>query len=259
MEIYGDDYHPLYWETDYTTMYHLPTQDFNCLGFDDSLSCYYENDSSSPDGNNGSSMASSKNVVSEKIRRQKLNDRLFALRAVVPNITKMDKASIIKDAINYIKELQDEEKKIKAEILDLEQRRSNNGNYDNNSFSVRDYDQQLSALIMKSKKKRPESHDNRKHHYQSNALCRSSPINDLEVRVSYVGERTIVVSLTCSKEEGTMVKLCEIFESLELKIITAHITAFSGRLLKTVFLEAEEQDKDNLRIKIERVISSAQS
>ena len=59
------------------------------MGFDDSLSCYYENDSSSPDGNNGSSMASSKNVVSEKIRRQKLNDRLFALRAVVPNITKV--------------------------------------------------------------------------------------------------------------------------------------------------------------------------
>ena len=98
----------------------------------------------------------------------------------------MDKASIIKDAINYIKELQDEEKKIKAEILDLEQRRSNNGNYDNNSFSVRDYDQQLSALIMKSKKKRPESHDNRKHHYQSNALCRSSPINDLEVSTLFL-------------------------------------------------------------------------
>lgn len=52
-----------------------------------------------------------------------------------------------------------------------------------------------------------------------------------------MGEKMIVVSLTCSKGTDTMVKLCEIFESLDLKILTANITAFSGRLLKTVFLE----------------------
>ena len=47
----------------------------------------------------------------------------------------------------------------------------------------------------------------------------------------------MVVSLTCSKRTDTMVKLCEVFESLKLKIITANITAFSGRLVKTVFVE----------------------
>lgn len=55
--------------------------------------------------------------------------------------------------------------------------------------------------------------------------------------MSSMGEKTIVVSLTCSKGTDTMVKLCDIFESLNLKIITATITAFSGRLLKTVFIE----------------------
>lgn len=47
----------------------------------------------------------------------------------------------------------------------------------------------------------------------------------------------MVVSLTCSKRTDTMVKLCEVFESLKLKIITANITAFAGRVLKTVFIE----------------------
>lgn len=47
----------------------------------------------------------------------------------------------------------------------------------------------------------------------------------------------MVVSITCSKRTDTMVKLCEVFESLKLKIITANITAVSGRLLKTVFIE----------------------
>lgn len=59
----------------------------------------------------------------------------------------------------------------------------------------------------------------------------------MQLRVSNMGEKTIVVSLTCSKGPDTMVKLCDIFESLNLRIITANITAFSGRLLKTVFVE----------------------
>ena len=44
-------------------------------------------DSSSPDG--AASSPASKNIVLERNRRQKLNQRLFALRAVVPNITKV--------------------------------------------------------------------------------------------------------------------------------------------------------------------------
>lgn len=59
----------------------------------------------------------------------------------------------------------------------------------------------------------------------------------VQLRATYMGEKTVVVSLTCNKRTDTMVKLCEVFESLKLKIITANITAFSGRLVKTVFVE----------------------
>lgn len=54
-------------------------------GLDEAFSGYY--DSSSPDG--AASSAASKNIVSERNRRKKLNERLFALRAVVPNISKV--------------------------------------------------------------------------------------------------------------------------------------------------------------------------
>lgn len=249
MEACGEDYQ-LYWETN---MF-LRNEELGAgsWGFDDAISTYYE-DSSSPE----SSSLASKNIVSERNRRKKLNERLFALRAVVPNISKMDKASIIKDAINYIQELHEQERRIRAEISEIEygklsnNNNNNNNNYSNNSVDIDfDYEEQLpAAALLRTKKKRT---DHRRQFYDTDAC-----IEDLQVRVSYVGERTVVVRLTCGRKKGTMVKLCEIFESLKLKIITAHITAFSGRLLKTVFIEAEEWEKDHLKIKIETVISSS--
>ncbi|PSS36386.1 Transcription factor bHLH35 like [Actinidia chinensis var. chinensis] len=233
MENIGDEYKH-YWET---TMF-LQTEEFDSWGLDEAFSGYY--DSSSPDG--AQSSAASKNIVSERNRRKKLNERLFALRSVVPNISKMDKASIIKDAIDYIQELHDQERRIQAEILELE-----SGKLSNNAM-IFDSEEEIPALLRSKKKKMEQNFDS--------GESTVSPIEDLELRVSYVGEKTVVVSVTCNKRRDTMVKLCEAFESLNLKIITANITAFSGRLLKTVFVQAEEEERDHLKIQIETAIAA---
>ncbi|KAJ9538506.1 hypothetical protein OSB04_031239 [Centaurea solstitialis] len=242
MEDIGDEYKNIgdeyknYWETN---MF-LQTEEFDSWGgLEETFSGYY--DSSSPDGPQSS--AASKNIVSERNRRKKLNDRLFALRAVVPNISKMDKASIIKDAIDYIQHLHDQERIIQGEIMELESRKSESGH-------VFDFDQEADFISCErlKKKKMEQSPDS--------SESRASPLEILELKVSYVGEKTVLVSLKCRKRRDTMVKICEVFESLKLNVVTANITAFSETIFKTLFLQADEEEIDLLKIQIHSAIST---
>lgn len=58
----------------------------------------------------------SKNVVSERRRRQKMNKLLYTLRALVPNISKMDKASILADAIEYVEKLKQQVERAESDV-----------------------------------------------------------------------------------------------------------------------------------------------
>ncbi|XP_009590627.1 transcription factor bHLH14-like [Nicotiana tomentosiformis] len=60
----------------------------------------------------GTEMAKN-HVEAERQRREKLNNRFYALRSVVPNVSKMDRASLLADAVTYINEL-------KAKVEELE-------------------------------------------------------------------------------------------------------------------------------------------
>ena len=84
-------------------------------------------------------------VEAERQRREKLNQRFYALRSVVPNISKMDKASLLGDTIAYINELQ-----AKAKIMEAERERfgsiSNDGSVLEANSRLKNKNQEKKAL-----------------------------------------------------------------------------------------------------------------
>ncbi|CAK9177969.1 unnamed protein product [Ilex paraguariensis] len=59
----------------------------------------------------------SKNLMAERRRRKRLNDRLSMLRSIVPKISKMDRTSILGDTIDYMKELLEKIHKLKEDDM----------------------------------------------------------------------------------------------------------------------------------------------
>ncbi|KAK7263298.1 hypothetical protein RJT34_30885 [Clitoria ternatea] len=57
-------------------------------------------------------------VIAERKRREKLSQRFIALSSIVPGLKKMDKATVLEDAIKYVKELQEQVKTLEEQVTD---------------------------------------------------------------------------------------------------------------------------------------------
>ncbi|KAJ9549773.1 hypothetical protein OSB04_022316 [Centaurea solstitialis] len=149
----------------------------------------------------------SKNLVTERNRRLRIKDGLFALRSLVPKISKMDRASIIGDAIEYIKELETNVQELQDELKRLE---------DNDSKSHED---EVEVCKPKGEDEHP-------------------PTN---------GDDLVSVSMDrksefAAKKRGGFLRIMETVDSLGLQVVDANVATCNGRVLNVLRVEAKGKD-----------------
>ncbi|KAI3858291.1 hypothetical protein MKW92_045086 [Papaver armeniacum] len=182
-----------------------------------------------------SCLDSTRILSSERTRRVRMKHKLYALRALVPNITKMDKASIVGDAVSYVQELQNQAKKLKTEIAELE-----------SSSSAKKGDSCLN--IVEIPKKTP--------YIKKHRVCKKI----LKMDVFQVEEGVFCVRLACNKGEGIAVSLYKALDSLtSLDVQSSNFVTSPERLVLTFTVNIKEcgenmMDLSNLKSWLNRAL-----
>lgn len=209
-----------------------PEQNYD--GSSDEFDNLDDDDKSSKSSQYGRS-AESKTLMSERKRRGRLNEKLYTLRSLVPKITKMDKASIVGDAISYVQELQKQVKDIQAEIQGL---RCNSNN--RNDSIPRDRDN--SAVSGLNNEMLLYSEGSTSHAHPPPPLPNKTPTpQKLDLDVTKVEDRTFHIRLYCKKSPRVLIRLMRALESLELDFHNANLTSFDGHIIKTATVKIKKR------------------
>ncbi|KAJ0431485.1 putative transcription factor bHLH family [Helianthus annuus] len=166
-------------------------------------------------------------VEAERQRREKLNQRFYALRAVVPNVSKMDKASLLGDAILYINEL-----KSKVESSETEKE------------ELRNQVDALTKELSNKDSRHPSSGD-----VKTTTTAALIPRADLDVDVKVMGWDAMV-RIQCSKKNHPAARLMGALMELELEVNHASVSVVNELMIQqaTVKMAGRMYSQDELRL-----------
>ncbi|PON66467.1 Basic helix-loop-helix transcription factor [Parasponia andersonii] len=168
----------------------------------------------------------SRTLISERRRRGRMKEKLYALRSLVPNITKMDKASIVGDAVLYVQDLQTQAKKIRAEIASLE-------------ASLEEAEKDQGSTENSKKIKVVKANDD--------SVAKAKTITQIEM--FQVEERGFYVKVVSNKGEKSAISLYKALESLtNFNVQSSNLATVSDTYVLTFTLnvKCDQQEPINL-------------
>ncbi|GLU02719.1 hypothetical protein SLE2022_199590 [Rubroshorea leprosula] len=202
----------------------------------------------------GSKGPQSKNLMAERKRRKKLNERLYTLRSLVPKISKLDRASILGDAIEFMKDLQKQAKELQDELeehsdLDDDRGAKNTCSVLNGVRSVKHPwgNIQSESLMQNAVPMDPKSENENgsKQNLDSEHVDDKTQQMEVQVEVAQMDGNKFFVQVFCEHKPGGFVRLMEVLDSLGLEVTNANVTSNLG-LVSNVF-KVEKKDSDTVQ------------
>ncbi|KAJ1443605.1 Myc-type, basic helix-loop-helix [Sesbania bispinosa] len=166
-------------------------------------------------------------IMAERKRRQELTGNIIALSATIPGLKKMDKAYVLGEAVNYVKQLQER-------IKELE-----NQNRDKREDSA----------IFTRKKSQPNSSNNNK----STSCCETNTESSLEVEAR-VEEKEVLIGIHCEKQKDIVLKIHVLLaEKLHLSVTSSTVLPFGT---STLIINIVAQMGDEYRISMDELVKN---
>ncbi|KAD2805617.1 hypothetical protein E3N88_38994 [Mikania micrantha] len=186
---------------------------------------------------NRSNIQAQDHVLAERKRREKLNQHFISLSALLPNLKKMDKASVLEDASNHIKQLQDRVKELEG-LLGNKRKDGQECVISMKRSRIINSDDEYSSS---------EEADSRE---STNPPCKSFP--ETEVRVSGT---SVLVRIQCQKNISSMVNTLTQMHKLGLSIISSSSMPFAKN---TVLIIVVAEIKDDLCMTTKELVKNLQ-
>lgn len=157
-------------------------------------------------------------VEAERQRRDKLNRRFYSLRAVVPNVSKMDKASLLGDAAAYIEEL-----KSKVEELEHEKKQLLDGANPSSKDSC--------SEIMPTSAEEPTPDKDQETSARLDVKALSSPPclhRILDIKVNFLPGREALIRVESSRQDHPVARVAMALKMLQLEIFHSSVSIQDG-------------------------------
>ncbi|CAM6097695.1 unnamed protein product [Calypogeia fissa] len=164
-------------------------------------------------------------IMAERKRREKLSQRFIALSAIVPGLKKMDKASVLGDAIKYVKSLQEKIKNLEENCP---------------KKNVR-----TMAVVKKEKTTKDDEKDGEE----------DDNTNAAEIEARMV-DKNVLVKMHCEKRKGIVVKSLAELEKLHLTVVNAYVLSFTA---SSFDLTVTCQVEDGHEVNVDDVVAALQA
>ncbi|KAI5066751.1 hypothetical protein GOP47_0017279 [Adiantum capillus-veneris] len=157
-------------------------------------------------------------VEAERQRRDKLNRRFYSLRAVVPNVSKMDKASLLGDAVAYIEEL-----KSKVQELEHGKKQILDGANPNSKDS--------SSEVMAAAADEPTTDKEQDASTSLEMKALSSPPclhRSLDIKVHFLPSREALIQIESSRQDHPAARVAMALKVLQLEVLHSSVSLRDG-------------------------------